>query len=106
MAEVGLASPLHGVMPNASKTSSAFVCSTRGHVGRGSGCAGRSAALAHADDTSKASSAFDATGGHVGRGAAEACPSPAPLVRAFGLSLLVGAGAGAAAARLGLGSEP
>ena len=106
MAEAGRASPTRGVIPDASKTSSAFVCSKRGHVARGDGCAGRNAALALAFDASKASSAFDATGGHVGRGAAETRPPPPLLVRVDKLPppSLVGAGT-SAAVRLGQRSE-
>ena len=106
MAEVGRASLPLGVMPDAAKTSSAFVCSKRGHPRRGGGCVGRGAtSLALADDSSKASSSdFDATGRHVGHFVAEARPPPpSPLVCAAERPQpsLVGAGT-AAAERLGL----
>ena len=106
MAEVGRASLPLGVMPDAAKTSSAFVCSKRGHVRRGGGCVGRGAAsLALAADASKASSSdFDATGRHVGHFVAEArLPPPPPLVCAAERPQpsLVGVGT-AAAERLGL----
>ena len=111
MAEAGRASPSppRNVMPDASNTSSTtFVCSERSHVWRGGGCAGRGAALALADDASKASSAFDATRGNAGCcGPEEGCPSQTPLVGAGGLRppSLAGADTAEDAAWWVLGSE-